>query len=84
MVVLAGANANTPDRRETGTEQDLSTRQDFQSRITARTRADVVELYCSGLSALDVSEQLSIGKTTVLKILKSQGVTVRPQGKRIT
>ncbi|QQM51881.1 helix-turn-helix domain-containing protein [Rhodococcus pyridinivorans] len=65
-------------------DQGISERRPFRSRITARTRAEAIELYNSGLSALDVAEQLGVGKSTVLKILKHEGVTVRPRGKRIT
>jgi len=51
-------------------------------RITARLRAAVVEAYESGQSSRQVAEQLMLGRTTVLKILKAAGVTVRPQGRR--
>ena len=49
-------------------------------RITTQLRADVVEAYKSGKTSREVAEELELGRTTVLKILKAAGVTVRPQG----
>jgi hypothetical protein len=51
-------------------------------RITARLRAEVVEAYDSGKTSRQVAEELALGRTTVLKILKAAGVTVRPQGRK--
>jgi hypothetical protein len=51
-------------------------------RITARLRAVVVEAYESGQTSRQVAEELALGRTTVLKILKTAGATVRPQGRR--
>jgi DNA-binding NarL/FixJ family response regulator len=51
-------------------------------RITARLRAAVVEAYESGQTSRQVAEELVLGRTTVPKILKAAGVTVRPQGRR--
>lgn len=45
-------------------------------RITAQLRAAVVEAYESG----QVARELALGRSTVLKILKAAGVTMRPQG----
>lgn len=49
-------------------------------RITDRLRADVVAAYESGQTSRRVAEELELGRTTVLKILKAASVTVRPQG----
>ena len=51
-------------------------------RITGRLRAAVVESYGSGQTSRQVAEELALGRTTVLKILKTAGVTVRLQGHR--
>jgi hypothetical protein len=51
-------------------------------RITAGLRADVVEAYESGKTSRQVAEDLALGRTTVLKILKAAGVTIRPQGRK--
>jgi DNA invertase Pin-like site-specific DNA recombinase len=51
-------------------------------RLTARLRAEVVEAYQSGQTSRQVAERFSIGKATVLKILKEAGATVRPQGRK--
>jgi len=51
-------------------------------RITAQLRADVVEAYGLGKTSQQVAEELALGRTTVLKILKAAGVTVRPQGRK--
>jgi DNA invertase Pin-like site-specific DNA recombinase len=51
-------------------------------RITARLRAAVVEADESGQTSRQVAEELALGRTTVLKILKEADVTVRPQGRK--
>ncbi|QLL08642.1 helix-turn-helix domain-containing protein [Mycobacterium vicinigordonae] len=51
-------------------------------RITDRLRAEVVEAYESGQTSREVAETFAIGRTTVLKILKAYGATVRPQGRK--
>jgi hypothetical protein len=51
-------------------------------RITARLRAHVLEAYGSGQASRQVAEELALGRTTVLKILKDAGVAVRPQGRK--
>jgi len=51
-------------------------------RITAQLRTAVVEAYESGKTSRQVAEEWALGRTTVLKILKAAGVTVRTQGRR--
>ena len=51
-------------------------------RITAQLRAAVVEAYESGQTSRQAAEELALGRTTVLKILKAAGVAVRPQGQK--
>jgi hypothetical protein len=51
-------------------------------RITARLRAEVVEHYMAGMSCRRVAATLGLGRTTVLGILKTAGVDIRPQGQK--
>jgi hypothetical protein len=51
-------------------------------RITARLRAEVVEHYMAGMSCRRVAATLELGRTTVLGILKTAGVDIRPQGQK--
>ncbi|MBX9920171.1 MAG: helix-turn-helix domain-containing protein [Mycolicibacterium frederiksbergense] len=50
-----------------------ATLQKSSCQSDVRARKQVVELYASGLSAIAVAERLSIGRSTVLKILKQEG-----------
>ncbi|WP_128645736.1 helix-turn-helix domain-containing protein [Rhodococcus sp. BS-15] len=84
VVVLAQANYNPSGSVKTRPDQGLLRPTTFRSRVTKRKKSDVVELYASGLSALDVAERVGIGKSTVLKILKTEGVHVRPRGVRLS
>ncbi len=49
-------------------------------RITKRIKDEVVELYTGGKSSRSVAEQVGIGRTTVLQVLKARGVDLRPRG----
>jgi transposase-like protein len=51
-------------------------------RITARLRAEVVQAYEFGETSRQVAEKFGLGRTTVLGILKTAGVRVRPQGRK--
>jgi len=51
-------------------------------RLTARLRAAVVEAYEAGQTSRQVAEELGLGRSTVLGILKDAGVAVRPQGQK--
>ncbi|WP_156765399.1 helix-turn-helix domain-containing protein [Mycobacterium sp. 1245852.3] len=53
-----------------------------RQRITAQLRAEVVAAYESGQTSRQVADEFALGRTTVLKILKAAGVTVRPQGRK--
>lgn len=84
VVVLAQANYNPLESAKTRPDQGLLHPITFRSRVTKRMKSDVIELYTSGLSALDVAERLGLGKSTVLRVLKVEGVEVRPRGVRLT
>jgi DNA invertase Pin-like site-specific DNA recombinase len=53
-----------------------------RQRITARLRAEVIEHYDQGMSSRRVAATLGLGRTTVLKILKTAEVEVRPRGRK--
>lgn len=50
--------------------------------MTITLRADVVRRYAAGQTSQLIAEELHIGKTTVLKILRAVNVEVRPVGVR--
>ncbi len=45
-------------------------------------KAKIVDLYESGLSAIDVAETVGVAKSTVLLVLDREGVKKRPHGQR--
>ena len=53
-----------------------------RQRITARLRAEVIKHYDQGMSSRRVAAKLGLGRTTVLKILKTAEVEVRPRGRK--
>lgn len=53
-----------------------------RTRVTPQLRAEVVRLYQAGAPSRVVAEELGIGKATVLKVLRSEDVTLRPVGVR--
>lgn len=56
-----------------------------RSRLTPALRDQVAAFYTHNeVSALKTAEHFGIGKSTVLKILKSSGTDVRPRGRRLT
>jgi DNA invertase Pin-like site-specific DNA recombinase len=52
----------------------------MRRRVTRAERAEVIRLYESGLATRAVAERLEVSKGCVLKILKAEGVTMRPRG----
>lgn len=53
-----------------------------RQRVTDRLRGEVVRLYESGQSSRRVADEVNLARSTVLKILKQQGVVIRPPGTR--
>jgi hypothetical protein len=51
-------------------------------RVTASIRAEVVSRYQHGETSREVADACGIAKSTVLQILRSERVEVRPWGKR--
>lgn len=48
-------------------------------RLTTRAKDEIVRLYRDeGLDSLEVSRAVGVAKSTVLRILRDRGVTVRP------
>lgn len=84
LVVLAKTLPNTLSIAQVRPHQRRSPRPGLRSRVTLKMREEVTALYESGLSALDVAERLGVSKSTVLSILKQNGSTIRPRGRRLT
>jgi hypothetical protein len=53
-----------------------------RTRVTSRLRAEVVRRYEAGAPSREVAEELGIGKATVLKVLRTEGVQLKPMGAR--
>ncbi|WP_414973976.1 helix-turn-helix domain-containing protein [Gordonia sp. (in: high G+C Gram-positive bacteria)] len=79
VVALGRIPEIIPKRQRRTSDGQPSTR---RRRITAPVRAEVVDLYRRGASTRQVAEQTRVSRTTVLDILKKEGVQVRPQGRR--
>jgi hypothetical protein len=80
VVVLGSLNLNPQFSLPAPTDRSLeSVGSARKRRITQSVRDEVVRLYASGRTALEVAEHCGIGKTTVLKIVKAAGLS-RPQG----
>jgi hypothetical protein len=52
------------------------------TRVTAGLRAEVVTRYRQGETSREVAERCGIARSTTLKILRAEGVEVRPWGRR--
>jgi hypothetical protein len=50
--------------------------------VTDALRAEVARRYTGGQASQLIAEELHIGKTTVLKILRAANVAIRPVGVR--
>ncbi|GAB2670747.1 hypothetical protein GCM10009743_53730 [Kribbella swartbergensis] len=58
-------------------------RPERRRRITQPLRDEVVRRYRSGnQTAVEISEECALGKSTVLRILKASGVPMRRQGEK--
>jgi DNA invertase Pin-like site-specific DNA recombinase len=56
-----------------------------RSQLTPALRDQFAAFYTHNeVSALKTAKHFGIGKSTVLKILKSSGTDVRPRGRRLT
>jgi DNA invertase Pin-like site-specific DNA recombinase len=53
-----------------------------KARVTTALRADVVARYQRGGSSREVADTCGVAKSTVLKILRSEDIDVRPWGVR--
>ena len=53
-----------------------------RTRVTSALRAEVVDRYVRGESSAEVAGSCGIAKSTVLKILRIEGVEVRRWGSR--
>jgi len=50
--------------------------------LTGSLRADVIEHYAQAMTTRQAASKTGVARTTVFKILKDAGVTVRPQGRK--
>jgi len=51
-------------------------------RVATRLRTEVIEHYERGMSSRRVAAKFGLGRTTVLEILKTAGVDIRPRGRK--
>lgn len=83
-VVLAGLQINPAHTVPPSSDRGVATgRPERRRRITQPLRDEVVRRYTSGnQTALEISEECALGKSTVLRILKASGVPMRRQGEK--
>jgi hypothetical protein len=74
--VLSTVRSPDPD------DEPASASQSRRTRVTPQLRAEVVRRYQAGDPSRVVAEELGIGKATVLKLIKQQGLSLRPVGVR--
>ncbi len=48
-------------------------------RLSAEQKTEIIDAYLSPMSALAVAEQFGVSKTSVLRLLRREGVPVRPR-----
>jgi Helix-turn-helix domain of resolvase len=86
LVVLTRLNLNTRSKGIRGSAADATPpRVRPRRRVTQTLREQVVAMYQKGgVSALQVAQELGLGKSTVLRILHDSGHVVRSQGRRLT
>ena len=51
-----------------------------KTRLTNKDRDRIAEAYAGGLSFAEVAEQEGVARSTVMRIVRSRGVEVRPWG----
>lgn len=81
LVALAQIKINTPHRLRPPSDRLRIGPSSARTRVTAKHRTSIVELYVGGMSALAVAEEVGVAKATVLRILRQGGVGIRPQGR---
>ena len=85
LVVLSGVNLNTRRSTRLPPARPIDQERPGRKRITQQLRQQVVEYYERGdVSTLQTAEEFEIGKSTVLRILKQSGASVRQRGQRLT
>ena len=84
VVVLGQLNLNPQFALPAPTDRVIPKQYiDHRRRITQPLRDEVVRRYVSeNQTALEIAEECGIGKSTVLRILKTADVTVRRQGEK--
>jgi DNA invertase Pin-like site-specific DNA recombinase len=84
FVVLGQLHLNPQFSLPAPTDRAATThRPDRRRRITRQLREEVVRRYVSeNQTALEISEECGIGKSTVLRVLKAAEVPMRRQGEK--
>lgn len=78
LVALSRLTLNTPVALPMPTDRPLPTKPRPSSRVTRRMRGRIVELYEQGLSSRVVCVEVGVARSTVLRVLKEEGVKRRP------
>jgi len=50
-------------------------------RVLERDKDQIVELYLSGQTSLEVANEVGVAKSTVLRVLHERGIPIRPWGR---
>ena len=77
MVALAEMTINTPVAMCPPSDR---LRPNIPARITNRDRERIAQLYADGKSFAEVAEETGVARSTVMRIVRSKGIAVRPWG----
>jgi DNA-binding NarL/FixJ family response regulator len=83
VVALAASWPNSslpPVTRSDRGEHNVTTVPPQRTRVTRVIEQDIVKRYQAGQSTRRIAASLDIAKATVLRVLKSAGVPMRPTG----
>lgn len=81
MVALSRLTLNTGNWVSPPVSRSRSVRSGPQTRrVTEKDKDRVVELYVSGLDGAEVAEATGRARSTVMRVLRERGVSVRPWG----
>lgn len=77
LIALTLVSLNTPVALPPPTDRSPKPR--VKRRVTRRERLRIMQLNGTGMSRA-VADKVGVGRTTVLDVLKGEGVTLRPRG----
>lgn len=92
MVVLLSAYSNPSEpehlrqlhanlQRRKGPSEWVWAVPDVKRQLTETAKQHIVQLYQSGMCTREIAEELSIGKSTVIRVLHQLKVEMRPRGR---